>query len=214
MTAIIEHAETASGTWTRRPATLTGTQRTYHLRSSTARSLRALARESPEEGETRWRANTNAMKEARARESQEEGEIRRRANADAMREGRARRIADRGWQTLPVHRMPHSHPLRLGGTHECPHCHAVLLKEEEPSFCCREGKIQLAPFPPLPRGWLEMYQRVALAFRKYCCSRPNVHAKVAEASEATCMIQSIESRAISGSKYTIQWFYTTFTQSL
>ena len=57
-------------------------------------------------------------------------------NTDAMREARARRIADRGWQTLPVHRMPHPHSLRLGGTHECPHCHAVLLNEEEPSFCC------------------------------------------------------------------------------
>ena len=71
-----------------------------------------------------------------------------------MREARARRIADRGWQILPVHRMPHPHPLRLGGTHECPHCHAVLLKEEEPSFCCREGKIQLAPHHHcLTAGW-------------------------------------------------------------
>ena len=33
------------------------------------------------------------MREARARESREEGETRRRANADAMREARARRIA-------------------------------------------------------------------------------------------------------------------------
>ena len=101
------------------------------------------------------------MREARARESRVEGETRRRANAGAMREARARRIADRGWQTLPVHTMAHPHPLRLGGTHECPHCHAVLLKEEEPSFCCREGMIQLAPLPPLPRSWLEMYHRVA-----------------------------------------------------
>ena len=44
MTARIEH-ETAGGTWTRRPATLTGTRRTYDLRSSTAHSLRALASE-------------------------------------------------------------------------------------------------------------------------------------------------------------------------
>ena len=60
---------------------------------------RALARESPEEretreeGETRRRANAEAMREARARESREEGETRRRANAEAMREARARRIA-------------------------------------------------------------------------------------------------------------------------
>ena len=138
------------------------------IRSSTARSLRALARESPEERETRRRANADTMREARARESRE-GETQRRANADAIREARARRIADRGWKTLPVHKMPHPHPLRLGGTHECRHCHAVLLKEEEPSFCCREGKIQLAPLPPLPRGWLGMYQRVAFktASRRY-----------------------------------------------
>ena len=139
MTARIEYAETAGGMRTRRPATLTGTRRTCDLRSSTARSLRALARESPEERETRRRANTDAMREARARESREEGETRRRANADAirkawaresreegetlrranadaMREVRARRIANRGWQTLPVHRMPHPHPLRSGST--------------------------------------------------------------------------------------------------
>ena len=102
MTARIEHAETAGGTRTRRPATLTGTRRTYDLRSSTARSLRVLARESPEEGETRQRVNADAMREARARESREEGETRWRANADTMREARARRIADCGWQTLPV----------------------------------------------------------------------------------------------------------------
>ena len=35
---------------------------------------RALARESPEERETRRRANADAMREARARESREEGE--------------------------------------------------------------------------------------------------------------------------------------------
>ena len=37
MTARIEHAETAGGMRTRRPATLTGMRRTYDLRSSTAR---------------------------------------------------------------------------------------------------------------------------------------------------------------------------------
>ena len=62
----------------------------------------ARARESREEGETRWRANAEAMREARARESQEEGETRRRANAEAMREARARRlrIADRLGSTV------------------------------------------------------------------------------------------------------------------
>ena len=48
MTARIEHAETAGGTRTRCPATLIGTRRTYDLRSSTTRSLRALVREFPE----------------------------------------------------------------------------------------------------------------------------------------------------------------------
>ena len=32
------------------------------------------------------------------------------------------------------------------------------------------------------RGWSHI---CPLAFRKYCCSHPNVHTKVAEASEAT-----------------------------
>ena len=113
----IEHAETAGGTVTRRPAILTGMRRTYDLRSSTARSLRALARESPEErktrwradamreararesweeGETRWWANAEAMREARARESREEGETRRRADSEAMREARARESREEG----------------------------------------------------------------------------------------------------------------------
>ena len=100
MTARIEHAETAGGTRTRRPATLTGTRRTYDLRSSTAHPLRALARESPEGRETRRRANAEAMREARTRESWEEGETQRRANADAMRQARARRIADRSGSTV------------------------------------------------------------------------------------------------------------------
>ena len=34
------------------------------------------------------------------------------------------------------------------------------------------------------RGWSHF---CPLAFRKYCCSRPNAHTKVAEASEATCI---------------------------
>ena len=59
----------------------------------------ARARES-REGETRRRANAEAMREARARESREVGETRQRANADAMREARARRIADRSGSTV------------------------------------------------------------------------------------------------------------------
>ena len=46
-----------------------------------------------QKGDTRQRANADAMREARAREFREEGETRRRANADAMREARARPIA-------------------------------------------------------------------------------------------------------------------------
>ena len=81
----------------------------------------------------RGNLNADAMREARARESREEGETRWRANTDAMREARERQIADRGW------------------SHICP----------------------------------------LIAFRKYCCSRPNAHTKVAEASEATCKIYSL-----------------------
>ena len=132
MTARIEYAEPAGGTRTRRPATLTGTRRTYDLQSSTTCSLRALARESPEERETRRQANADTMRESRARESREEGETQRQANADAMREARAKEIADRG--------------LYIG-------CHTPTL-----------------------------------TFRKYCCSRPNVHTKVAEASNAILVI--------------------------
>ena len=55
--------------------------------------------ESREEGETRRRANADAMREARAKESRA-GETRRRANADDMREARARRIADHSGSTV------------------------------------------------------------------------------------------------------------------
>ena len=53
----------------------------------------------PEARETRWRANTDAMREARA---WEERETRWRANAEAMRDARARRlrIADRSGSTV------------------------------------------------------------------------------------------------------------------
>ena len=98
---MLEHAETAGVTQTRHPATLTGTRRTYDLQSSTARSLRALARESPVDRETRRRANADPITEARARESraresQDVGETRRRANAEAMREARARESREEG----------------------------------------------------------------------------------------------------------------------
>ena len=60
----------------------------------------ARARESREEGETRQRANAEAIGEAQARESRAQGETRRRANADTIREARARRIADRSGSTV------------------------------------------------------------------------------------------------------------------
>ena len=99
-------------------------------------------------------------------------------------EARARQRADRGWKTLPVHRMPHPHPLRLGSTHECPHCHAVLLNIAESQGHGVAGDEQLVP----GYGWSHICH---LAFRKYCCSRPNVHTKVAEASDATCMVHDL-----------------------
>ena len=60
----------------------------------------ARARESREEGETRQRANAEAMREARARESQAQGDSRRQANTDTIREARARRIADCSGSTV------------------------------------------------------------------------------------------------------------------
>ena len=93
---------------------------------------KARARESREEGETRWRANADTVREARARESREEGETQRRANAEAVREARARRIE----------------------------------------------------------------------FRKYCCSRPKVHTKVAEASEASDATYTIQTHSYCAHRFT------------
>ena len=40
----------------------------------------------------------------------------------------------------------------------CPHCNALLLKEEDKNWCCRGGKLRLDPLPPLPL-YLEHYVR-------------------------------------------------------
>ena len=33
---------------------------------------------------------------------------------------------------------------------ECPYCKALKFKNETPSMCCNNGKIQLQPFPKPP----------------------------------------------------------------
>ena len=40
----------------------------------------------------------------------------------------------------------------------CPHCNALLLKEEDKNWCCRGGKLHLDPLPLLPL-YLEHYVR-------------------------------------------------------
>ena len=122
-----------------------------------------LARESPEERETRRRANTDAMREAQPRESREEGETQRRANADAMRSQRRRANAD-------AMREARARESREEGE----------TQRRANADAMREARARRIA----DRGWSHI---CPLAFRKYCCSRPNAHTKVAEASEATCM---------------------------
>ena len=131
----------------------------------------ARARESREEGETRWRANADAMREARARESREEGETRRRANADAMREARARESREEG----ETRRRANADAMREARARE---------SREEGETRRRANTMREARAKRIADcGWSHI---CPLAFRKHCCSRPNIHTKVAEVSEATC----------------------------
>ena len=112
-------------------------------------------------------------REARARMTDERRAAVREVHTSRMRESRAQRqlvaSSRRMWCELPVHRTPNPPVLQLSHTKMCPYCRAVLLMDEDTTFCCRSGKIDVDELPALPPRWLEMFHDVNFrkASRKY-----------------------------------------------
>ncbi len=154
--------------------------------TNTERMRAARARQTQGERAAQRCDNADAMRAARARQTQDERTARRRDNTDARRAARARQTQEERaarrearrrreeasrpeWAHLRVHNRPSPPAIRLGPTHLCSHCGARLLYEEKESWCCNKGKIVVAPLPPLPEGWEEMFRRPAFRIhsRKY-----------------------------------------------
>ena len=107
---------------------------------------------------------------ALARESPEERETGRRANTDAMREARARESREEGdtqqrANAEAIREARAREPRQEGETRQRANADAM-----------RKARARRNA----DRGWSHIFP---LAFRKYCCSRPNVHTKV-----ATCIL--------------------------
>ena len=98
---------------------------------------------------------------ARARRSQGERANTREANTLARRTARARQTQQAytpEWSRLPVLNQPNPAAINLEHEHQCSHCNARQLSEENESFCCREGKVAITHLRPLPEGWEEMFR--------------------------------------------------------
>ena len=101
-----------------------------------------------------------------------ERETRRQANADAMREVRAGESREEGetWRRANADTMSKARTRESREEGETP--------RRANDDTMREARARQI----VDRGWSH---NCPLAFRKYCCSRPNAHTKVAEASEAS-----------------------------
>ena len=107
--------------------------------------------------------------------AREERETRRRANADAMREARARESREEGetrWR---------ANADAIGEARARESREEGETRRRANTDALREARARRIA----DRGWSHI---CPLAFRRYCCSRPNAHTKVVEASEATCNI--------------------------
>ena len=74
------------------------------------------------------------------------------------------------WSRLPVLTRPNPATIHLGHGHQCSHCNARLLSEENETFCCRGGKVAITPLRPLPEGWERMFQTTAFRYHRFCTS--------------------------------------------
>ena len=117
-------------------------------------------------------ANTMARRTARARQSQGERADTCEANTLARRTARARQTQQQAstpeWSRLPVLHLPNPAAIQLGHEHQCSHCNARLLSEENESFCCREGKVAITPLHPLPEGWEDMFRTPTFRYDSLC----------------------------------------------
>jgi hypothetical protein len=48
--------------------------------------------------------------------------------------------------------------------HRCPNCNALKYPGESSGFCCADGKVVLAPYPPIPR-------KISSFFKPSCLGR-------------------------------------------
>ena len=95
----------------------------------------ARARQSQGERAATRDAHTLGMRTARARQSQGERAATRDAHTLGMRTARARQQASTPeWSRLPVLNRPSPAAIHLGHEHQCSHCNARLLSEENESF--------------------------------------------------------------------------------
>ena len=140
---------------------------TLARRSARARHSRG------ERADTR-EADTLARRSARARHSRGERADTREADTLARRTARARQTQQQAstpeWSRLPVLNQPNPAAINLGHEHQCSHCNARLLSEENESFCCREGKVAITPLRPLPEGWEEMFRMPTFRYDTLCMS--------------------------------------------
>ena len=132
----------------------------------------ARARQSHGERADTNQAHTLAMRSARARQSQTERADTRQADTMARRTARARQTQQQAstpeWSRLPVLHRPNPAAIQLGHEHQCSHCNARLLSEENESFCCRDGKVAITPLHPLPEGWEEMFRMPTFRYDGLC----------------------------------------------
>ena len=132
----------------------------------------ARARQSQGERADTRQADTMARRTARARQSQGERVDTREADTLARRTARARQTQQQAstpeWSRLPVLHQPNPAAIQLGHEHQCSHCNARLLSEENESFCCREGKVAITPLHPLPEGWEDMFRMPTFRYDSLC----------------------------------------------
>ena len=138
---------------------------TLAMRTARARQNRG------ERADTR-KANTMARRTAQARQSRGERADTREADTTARRTARARQTQQQAstpeWSRLPVLNQPNPAAISLGHEHQCSHCNARLLSEENESFCCCEGKVAITPLRPLPEGWEEMFRMPTFRYYSLC----------------------------------------------
>ena len=155
-------------------ARLEQSERASQCEADTLARRTARARRSQGETVNTREADTLARRTARARRSQGETVNTREANTLARSTARASQAQQQAstpeWSRLPVLNRPNPAAIHLGHEHQCSHCNARLLSEENESFCCREGKVAITPLHSLPEGWEQMFRMPTFRYGSLCMS--------------------------------------------